>query len=999
MSFGNQNIKDRATLTPGGIQEEDMSTAQEGIPIPYLAGSGAISARWLCDPFAPDLVEIPSESGGKGASKAGGGAASGRYNAYGSIAGLLCHGPIDEVFFAETDNTRRWKGSMALGSINPAPLSLPDVGNHRIFIGDTNQPDWGLPLVSWSATPHPRYNGFAGFVADHILFGESREAPPSYRFGLRRRPRQALITGAAALLDAGQANPFAVLAELFISPRCGLGLPLSLFNQAAWQAAADAAYAKRSLTYVSLLLTSRQPAKSVAADMFVMCDGYWRVDRATGGCEVGVWPQAETIDTSTLRRVTYRGLIDPPDMEAQTLADVITRYTCNYTDSAENFKTRAVTHSDPGARGGLGQDRSENISRPQIARRAQALAHLQEYSRRRSLPGLSMTLPDRQLLGADVRPGTHIMADIDLEPGGIELEQVCRINSVSHPYSGVPTLKVEAERTLVPVPYTPAENPPPQEEEEVPDIAHASFFELPPQLSDGGEFAVCVLAERPVTLVTECSVYYDPANDTTATFPLLGSHRSFALRAELSSAANDGATSLAVSLLSPLSREIIASDPGPVAARNNDLLLILLHPYASGRALLEICSVDSMAATGADTLSVTVLRGRCGTAPMEHASATPAWFISRSALNWYRHNDFPARAADNRTYFIRLQPSTDSASRPLDGCQARSFLFDTTRAFAPVITVDNPASPASVEVNQAIRCSGSVSDADGNLVSLTILRSQGGLEEVLLDRSFAPGSGITFDLAAVAFTVEGQSALIIRAQDSTRRTVEKRVNVYVGASGSGGNGPAGKLLAPVLLESRCRYFNPYSSENYDYNGVSLPDTEADPNGNEVYFWDGPIYNNLTLSTIGWVRVKSSSVDSAPWQAKCSDPNNPSNYTAGTPAVEYLAAASSIGVSSPETSWRSIQVCECNNGSDGYNIPSARILNIPGGTSLDEYMAALGPSAYRARYYGDGGIFAYTEQHPCVGIPRQEPGVRIWVKAIDRNGVLTDSDIVYFDLYP
>lgn len=999
MSFGNQNQKDSVSLTPGGVNPNDIATAQKGIPVPYLAGEGAPPVIWLCDPFAPDLIELPATPArGKGAGKSGQPSGSGRYNAYGSIAGLLCHGPIDEINFAELDQHRYWSGSYALGSVNPAPLSVPSVGNYRIMIGSTDQPDWGLPNVSWSSIPHPRYNGFAGFIADHILFGEGRGAPPSHRFGLRRRPRQSLITGPAAALDDGQANWFCILAEWLTSARCGLGLPNSLFNQAAWQAAADVAYANRALTYVSVMLSSRQQVYSLAAEAFAMCDGGWRVDRETGGAEVFIWPPAETINPSTLPISTYRGLVSPPALDAETMEDVFSHFICNYTDRDLNFQVNSVSHNDPGAEGGTNQDRLENISRPYIMRRAQAKAYLQQYARRRAIPGMAGTLPDRQQIPGNLRPGDRLRADIELQPGGLELEQVFRINSVTRPYSGVPQMQVAAERTLVPVPFTPGEAPPPQEEVTVVDIEHAAFFELPPQLSDGGEYALGVLTERPHTLVTECGVYYDPANDTSATFPQLGSHRSFALRAELSASATDTAATIALSLLSPLSREIIASDPGPVAARNNELLLIIIHAPADGRTVFEICSIDALVATGDDAITATVLRGRCGTAPVAHDSATEAWMISRESLSWYRHNDFPTRGANGRTCYLRLQPSTDTAARPLEDCAARPFVFDSLRAFAPVITVTTPATTSvGVEVNQALACIGTVTDADANLVSVTIMRVQGAgtLETVILDRTFSPTALFTWNIPAIGFGIEGTAAIVIRAQDSTRRTIEKRINVVVGAAGSGGELDTDKISPPELLFSNL-YASPADipldrfweviTATGTYNPIDVWPAGA------VYVW--AMIRSSTIATLTPDRVSDYTGDGA------FIPADEGGVTpSGQPLIEHLLAYSSIGAASPETDWIVLQgdaryFRDDNEGNVLYNLyrmvrnwPAGADTRGEGGPGPGGPGNALGNYVYGPGYYQYGGFF-----------PRVEAGVRVWAKAHDKRGILADSEIVYFDLY-
>lgn len=962
MSLGPQNQKDLVTLTPGGIKKDTLSTAQRGTPIAYLAGTGNMPTHWLCSSYNPRQVEIPvTSTGTKGGSAKGADSGSGQYNNFGSIAGLLGHGPLTKLNHCKTDDEIVWTGPVDLTAVaDPYPLTIPDIGAFDFRRGSYDQGDWGLPVFGDESLAHPYYRGMAGFKAKDILFGASREAPQNFTWNVSRQPVQSLITGPAALLDDGQCNPLVILAELITSPWCGLGAPVALVTQAAIQAAADIAYANRDLCYVSVLLTSRAAMKALAADLFVLFDGFWRVDRSTGGLEFGVFPKPETINAALLPYLTNRTGIDAPDLTADTWDDIKTRFVVNFTDRDADYGSDSVEHKDPRAKGGISQDRADTLDRPYITRRSQAINYAREYARRFALLGMRGTLLDRTPIVAGVRAGDHVLADTAPEPGDTEVDRIFRVQSVTRPSAGPTSLTVESERSIVPVVYTTPESSAPQTIAEVPAIDHAAFFELPPQLADGGEFAVGVLASRPAATVVNCAVYFDSNNDSNSTFPLLGKHPSYALRAELVTGVNDSVTSLVIHLLDPLNREIVASDPGPVASRNDDLLLILLHAPSAGQTLLEIVSCEAFVASGTDQLTISTLRGRCGTAPITHAASVSAWFIRRDALPWYRHADFSSRASGGAPCYFKLQPATYQASRSLEDCTTGSFTFDTVRAYAPAITLTAPASdPAGVEVNHALACTGIVTDADGNLTSVTVLRSQNGTEEVLLDKYFAPSRSMSFDLTAIPFPTEGSAAIVIRAQDSTLRTVEKRVNVIVGAAGSGGTVPTDRLLPPILLDSKIVPV-PFFAAAPFYYGADLPLAGA------------PLeYSYPDAVILGWVKVRC-----------------PSIGTNSSLRVEHHAAASSIGASTPETDWVSIQATYDRDfyaGEDNhFDHRETQILyNFPGGAC-----------GYDITANGDGNNYI----RPCIGLPRNESGIRIWVKAHDTAAVLGDSEIVYFDIY-
>ncbi len=738
-------------------------------------------------------------------SKGGGSAASRSYNYHGTIACVVCSGPVDELFGIEVDDDLVYSSTiLRSSSSNPVNITIPDRGLIRFYWGTETQSSTDAALVVGGNNlghGHPAYPGICYAVLVNFLFGRERTSAPNIRFRVRRKPVQSLITGAAADLVDGQANPFAVMAELFTSERFGRGLASSNFSLTKWQQAADAAYARNSDCYISTHLDRQVNGLTYARDIFGLCDGFLRMEFGSRLCEAGLFPRPETINPAALTLIDSAALSSPAKWQPQTWDDIVTRVTASYTDRDHNFKERSVRYDDPRARVMIGDNRSLDLESRFIVRAEQAKNHAIETGRRLAIPGLSGQVPARQSRTSTIRPGEHIRLDIDPEPGGLRLEQVCRVLSVSRSPLGPATIRVESERTLAPVAYVEPVAPENPIANTVPEIANARLFEVPPPLAEGEEFFIGVLAERPGDIVTDCAICYDTADETDSAFPQIGSHRNYALRGRLNAAYASNATgTVSVEILGARDREIIAENPDQVGARDDTLLMIVFGAAITSptyRLPLEVFSVVESVSAGTNLINVTAFRRRAGTEPLAHAVNAEVWFIRRDLLPLYRHRDFKARSLSAESCFFKLQPSSFLAVRPLADVTAREFQFDGVRVFAPVINLTTPVNDAgkeyvSVSLNGSVDFTGSVTDSDGNLQSVKIVATTNNSpEEVLLERAFSEGQNFTLGFS-VSCPTEGNKIVTIRATDSTQRQVEKRVHLLVGSVATN------KLALPVL---------------------------------------------------------------------------------------------------------------------------------------------------------------------------------------------------------
>lgn len=742
------------------------------------------------------------------------------YDVYGNILGGWCVGRLHTLHRIEINNELVWSGTLLRSaSTNPAILSIPNRGAAEIYFGTADQ-TISASLAAIAATGghiHPGYRDIIFIALKGFLLGRETWSAPNVRLSGLLEPVQSLITGAATELIDGQANPWVALAELFTHPLSGLGHPLALFDAPSWQACADACIPRAPEVYVSLRLTDRRNARAVAADLLTMCGGWVRPKRGTGRLEAGMWPDPATINVAALPVINSRLLTGEIEASPETWDDIKYQTAVTFKNRENLYKDDVAKYDDPRARRHSTNRSPLKLELP-IVRPDQAATQARLNGRLRALPGAAYTAPFRGPALPDLQPGQHVRLDIDAVPGGEQLLQVCRVISVDRPFaSRTHTVELEAERTLAPLAYTPAEEPGTPTDTEIPPITHLRLLELSPQAADGDDAAIALLAERPSPIVTELLAYYDSIESAGATYPLLSRARAYSLRGTLAAAIAADAATFTINLPGTLDRELASSPPGAVAARNDTLLLFIIGPLDTTGGIynrpVEILSIADLSVPAANQLALTVTRARLGTAAMAAASGTEVWIAPRASLPWFRHADFEERIASGGLCYFKLQPATANRARPLDEIDPVSFRFNSIRAFAPVITtvspeVDSGQTYTSVAIAERVFITGSVSDADANLETLDVVIVKDGVETSLLTRSFGGVASATYATEYTP-TVSGLYEIIIRATDTTGRTIQKTQSLHVAISS------ASRCAEPTFEESFEEFY-------WDSGGDSTP---------------------------------------------------------------------------------------------------------------------------------------------------------------------------------
>lgn len=588
------------------------------------------------------------------------------YDYYGTIVIGLGEGPIDALVSIIEDGKEIWRGPLLRdGASGFAIIAIPDRGQLRLYWGTSDQ------SVEEQLTPyetHPPYQDRAYIIAEDFLLGRERTNSPNWEFIVRRAPRQALVTGSPAALDANaQANIVAFAAELVTSPS-GLALPLERFYAPSWQAVADAIDTPelRRLLACSPLLTSREKVRDLF-ERFGQIAQIWARRRASDGLiELGRW--APPADLSALPLLTADDLTDDLEFDTSDMDTLPTEYTIEFTDGERLYKKSSERIADLAATRDAIEPIAENITHLEITRRDQARRVVAEYMRQRRGGALQGTAQVRRSKGRSIQPGDYFRLDIDTMPGGAGLAQLMRCTGRSFGPTGPIALEFQSEPASAPVPFAhPWGDAVPDAVPALPPLYYQRSISLPPAAGEAP--TLTVLAARPADDVTGLEVMYDD-NLEAGTFPMLGHVRGFGLPVTLVQSLSASAGTVRVGTFDHwgdggrADRERWLLEDGAGAndteARDDTLLLVLLrkHPFFGSLlphgdlSYIEVCAISSIALAAEDTWDLGVLRGRLGTAALAFDSSGGAsfpdpylhyegWVIPRASLDWFQHGDFP----------------------------------------------------------------------------------------------------------------------------------------------------------------------------------------------------------------------------------------------------------------------------------------------------------------------------------------------------------------------
>ncbi len=261
--------------------------------------------------------------------------------------------------------------------------------------------------------------------------------------------------------------------------------------------------------------------------------------------------------------------------------------------------------------------------------------------------------------------------------------------------------------------------------------------------------------------------------------------------------------------------------PGRVKANDDSLLLFLIETASgnvaesSGVGQVEVLSVLDWYIEDAGPPAryvIRALRARRGTQKTAFTSANcEAWLIRREALTSFEHRDFAVLRSNRQRGLtpdeatFRLQPLNNEATRSLDDCADVPFKFPTQSLARPTLTWTAPGVTSwpytfGSSAGGTLQLRGSWSDADGDLVSMSLTQRQGAGPELTLVSETIPRRGnANFD-KSVSLTSPGTYTFTARAADSTGIATEVIVTATVPAGGGG------QVAQPTFNPDEWSYF-------------------------------------------------------------------------------------------------------------------------------------------------------------------------------------------------
>lgn len=795
MSWGGSAKQDSTDVELAGIEDETISTSQEAIPLPYVAGERKVAARWLSNVYNQRAEEIPMDAGKKGSSTG-----SGSYEYYGSIAALVCCGTADELVSIIVDTEQVW----ALGNVTrsasadqPYHGTIADKGEFVFYWGTETQTLEADSILraenNGLGEAHPDYKGIAFIEFHSLLFGKEKVTAPNVEIVVNRRPVQNLITSTPSELVDDQANLLCAVAELLTNHRFGIRLPDSMFDSSTFQTVAATLYSRNELAYASPLLNQQDSMRAFLANVGLMTDTFLLWDSTGGLIECGYWPHGETIDPDTLPVITMADLTDSPDLDAESWTGMETGWAITFPDRDRVYKESSGKFDDISLIEVTGEPNRATLKRPYVTRRTQALAYATEWGKTRARPGLTGRISVRKTRIGNLNVGNFFRLDIEPEPGGAQLQQVCRITEITAQKTGSADITIEAETNLAPIGHTPVI--PGQSDgggsiAEPEPLAFVRPVELPPKLS-AVDYGIAVLTQRADTMTIGFNLHYDDASD--GSFCNIGNQRAFNVRCLLASdfaATAKGADEAGyadadgpifdTTLANDIDLLNLSDDLGLTVARNNQMLVFLLQIEdtgersgqikldASGYPMIEILSLSTMVAVGTGLRRIEALRGRFGTVRRSFSAGAEAWFVYRDTLKVYDHKDFPIAAAAQTPCYFKTEPYNAFLSRDISGDSSVNFLFPSARLFAPQISLTT--TPTSGYVGVAVSVEGVITDQDADLSYWSVAYRNAGTG-VQDEVSVAGGPIETTDRhefkVPLRFVESGTYVVYVRAKDNT----------------------------------------------------------------------------------------------------------------------------------------------------------------------------------------------------------------------------------------
>jgi len=643
MSFANK--VESPALNP--TTPDRRNTYREAESLPFGNGYMRLAPKWITDRFNDHW------SNGKTTGQA-----------YCSVAGVLCHGPIQHIraIYVGGEGVGVFDVSRPTNPADPdyyyttiefggADADLGVSNRMRFYWGDEAQPvdSW---LVSTTGQDHPPYKGQTLVIFERLHCGQvqanSQAQPslPNIEFTVYRLPSPSMPAGLRfpAALPGGTAqfrgvNIVSGIWDFLTHARGGLGLTSATLDQADWTSNASnietgakpAAGLYGEEAYLSPLLTGQQDAGKVVQDALEYIDG-WTYTEA-GKIRMGWFPNDGTIP-SPLPEISEADHVEAPSIRTDSLSESPSTIVVELLegDSGELDLIDAIeTARVPFIREIVGTSPAKKLQRPWITSRDIGARYATRAAGLATIPaksGESVVRLDAavRLDGTPLRIGD--IFEMNYAPMG-ELVIARLVERLEDETTA--TLRWERERGTSSVPYAPASDardnyalPDPP----TPGTGDWAILEAPSGLSEVA--AAVILAHRPSDALAGMRAYLD-LDDNWATGSTLLGFQSFAAKVTLDATINSSVVTCVLNGTGVDVSPFLGSGFTTVEQDDDTMVLVI------GTEWLSIGTISS---AGVGSYNAGIKRGRLSSTAAGHTAADVGWLIRRDRLTLWTSTTF-----------------------------------------------------------------------------------------------------------------------------------------------------------------------------------------------------------------------------------------------------------------------------------------------------------------------------------------------------------------------
>ena len=579
-----------------------------------------------------------------------------------TIAGAICHGPIDRINKIYYSGDVIWQTGYTFRDGQTSQTIRTDMGNFIVHRGTQTQPydnylqsklqGWNSGATSqWNQSygstqnyikavvghsptvtnySHGRYPGVAYVICDDLSCGRNSSSVPNIEVSVSRSVQVPDWLNVDTSLASNGCNPIAILAELLTRPELGVELQEEDINVAAWKKLASSFQSNKSRYYLCALMDAQQTAEKAIEAVLQHIDGF-QANR-NGKLSLGYFPKDGT--TPYVSTLSIHEMTEAPKMTLPDWAKTSNRVVVKYPDSSSDFENESVDAKSSYNRKIQGRIVTKSLEAKFIVNARQALKYASEQVEMESLPedtGRISVLSHEAINpdGTRMQPGDRFR--ILYAPW--ELNMICRITEVSQKSLGAVQISFVRERGLFAQPYEALTEPTYEAEvSTIPSITHARVFELTQELAESSGTWIGVFSEQPAGDVAGYALWYssNPGDEQTRSFDSLSSSAYWAGYGQISEDMDESATTVRIYCDQPLDDFDVVSNQGQL----DDTLLLLIDD--------EILSVGQWSADPDNEgyYEFSVLRARKGSKKASHTSGTSAFLLYREQLLKVTHGSF-----------------------------------------------------------------------------------------------------------------------------------------------------------------------------------------------------------------------------------------------------------------------------------------------------------------------------------------------------------------------